>query len=94
MYIRLSVVKMVKQGSTRGEAAEFFNVHRKTAENWVALSEKSHVVSLFAPEKIYDLTLHMTATFARNEDITGADIESLISAMRDDLDNCKKMDFK
>lgn len=35
MYIRLSVVKMVKEGSSRGEAADFYNVHRKTAENWV-----------------------------------------------------------
>ena len=31
MYLRLSVIKLVKQGCTRGEAAEKFNVHRKTA---------------------------------------------------------------
>ena len=37
MFIRLSVVKMVKQGYTRGEAAEAFNVHRKSAEKWVKL---------------------------------------------------------
>ena len=37
MYLRLSVIKLVKQGCTRGEAAEKFNVHRKTAENWVKL---------------------------------------------------------
>ena len=37
MFIRLSVVKMVKQGYTRGEAAEAFNVHRKSAEKWVKI---------------------------------------------------------
>lgn len=37
MYVRLSVVKMVKQGVSRGYAAERFNVHRKSAENWVKL---------------------------------------------------------
>ena len=37
MYLRLSVIKLVKQGYTRGEAAEKVHVHRKTAENWVKL---------------------------------------------------------
>ena len=37
MYIRLSVVKMVKEGMSRGEAADTFNVHRKSAENWVKI---------------------------------------------------------
>ena len=46
MYIRLSVVKMVKQGSSRGEAAEFFNVHRKTAENWVKIYNNEGISGL------------------------------------------------
>lgn len=37
MYIRLSVVKMVKEGMSRGESADTFNVHRKSAENWVKI---------------------------------------------------------
>lgn len=40
MYIRLSVVKLVKEGISRGEAADAFNVHRKSAENWVKLYYK------------------------------------------------------
>lgn len=35
MYRKLLVVKNVKEGMSRGEAAEVVNVHRKTAENWV-----------------------------------------------------------
>ena len=46
MYVRLSVVKMVKQGSSRGEAAEFFNVHRKTAENWVKIYNQKGISGL------------------------------------------------
>ena len=37
MFIRLSVVKLVKEGMSRGEAADTFNVHRKSAENWVKI---------------------------------------------------------
>ena len=35
MYRKLLVVKNVKEGMSRGEAAKVVNVHRKTAENWV-----------------------------------------------------------
>ena len=35
MYKKFLVVKNVKEGMSRGEAAEVVNVHRKTAENWV-----------------------------------------------------------
>lgn len=35
MYRKLLVVKNVKEGMSRGEAAEVVNVHSKTAENWV-----------------------------------------------------------
>ncbi len=37
MYNRLLVIKSVKEGMTRGDAADLVNVHRKTAENWVKL---------------------------------------------------------
>ena len=37
MYKKLLVVKNVKEGMSRGEAAKVVNVHRKTAENWVKL---------------------------------------------------------
>ena len=37
MYKKLLVIKSVKEGMTRGDAADLVNVHRKTAENWVKL---------------------------------------------------------
>ena len=46
MFIRLSVVKMVIDGFTRGEAAEKFHVHRKTAENWVKLYNENGISGL------------------------------------------------
>ena len=46
MFIRLSVVKMVLQGVTRGVAAEAFNVHRKSAENWVKIYNKKGISGL------------------------------------------------
>lgn len=46
MYIRLSVVKLVKEGMSRGEAADVFNVHRKSAENWVKLYDKNGLAGL------------------------------------------------
>lgn len=46
MYIRLSVVKLVKEGMSRGEAADTFNVHRKSAENWVKLYDKKGLAGL------------------------------------------------
>ena len=46
MFIRLSVVKMVKQGYTRGEAADAFNVHRKSAENWVKIYNEEGIGGL------------------------------------------------
>ena len=46
MFIRLSVVKMVKQGYTRGEAADAFNVHRKSAEKWVKIYNKEGLSGL------------------------------------------------
>ena len=41
MYKKLLVVKNVKEGMSRGEAAEVVNVHRKTAENWVKSYNKN-----------------------------------------------------
>lgn len=41
MYRKLLVVKNVKEGMSRGEAAEVVNVHRKTAENWVKSYNKN-----------------------------------------------------
>ena len=41
MYRKLLVVKNVKEGMGRGEAAEVVNVHRKTAENWVKSYNKN-----------------------------------------------------
>ena len=41
MYRRLLVVKNVKEGMSRGEAAKVVNVHMKTAENWVKLYDKN-----------------------------------------------------
>ena len=46
MFIRLSVVKMVKEGYTRGEAAEAFNVHRKSAEKWVKIYNEKGINGL------------------------------------------------
>jgi transposase len=46
MFVRLSVVKMVLQGATRGEAAEAFNVHRKSAENWVKIYNEKGISGL------------------------------------------------
>lgn len=46
MFIRLSVVKMVKEGYTRGEAAETFNVHRKSAEKWVKIYNEKGIEGL------------------------------------------------
>ena len=37
MYKRLLVIKNVKEGMSRGDAAKVVNVHYKTAENWVKL---------------------------------------------------------
>ena len=41
MYKRLLVIKNVKDGMSRGDAANVVNVHRKTAENWVKLYNKN-----------------------------------------------------
>ena len=41
MYRRLLVIKNVKDGMSRGDAANVVNVHRKTAENWVKLYNKN-----------------------------------------------------
>ena len=46
MFIRLSVVKLVKEGMSRGEAADTFNVHRKSAENWVKIYDKKGLSGL------------------------------------------------
>ena len=46
MFIRLNVVKMVKQGYTRGEAADTFNVHRKSAEKWVKIYNENGISGL------------------------------------------------
>ena len=46
MFIRLRVVKMVLQGVTRGVAAEAFNVHRKSAENWVKIYNEKGISGL------------------------------------------------
>ena len=46
MYQKLSVIKNVKEGMTRGEAAEAINVHVKTAENWVKAYNKNGLDSL------------------------------------------------
>ena len=46
MFIRLSVVKMVKQGYTRGEAADTLNVHRKSAEKWVKIYNENGISGL------------------------------------------------
>lgn len=37
MYKRLLVIKNVKEGMSRSDAAKVVNVHYKTAENWVKL---------------------------------------------------------
>ena len=37
---------MVKEGYTRGEAAEAFNVHRKSAEKWVKIYNKKGIHGL------------------------------------------------
>ena len=46
MYKKLLVVKNVKEGMSRGEAAEVVNVHRKTAENWVKSYNKNGLEGL------------------------------------------------
>lgn len=46
MYQKLFVIKKVKEGMTRGEAAEAINVHVKTAENWVKAYNKNGLDSL------------------------------------------------
>ena len=46
MYRKLLVIKNVKEGMNRGEAAEVVNVHRKTAENWVKLYNKKRLSGL------------------------------------------------
>ena len=46
MYQKLFVIKNVKKGMTRGEAAEAMNVHVKTAENWVKAYNKNGLDSL------------------------------------------------
>ena len=46
MFIRLNVVNMVKQGYTRGEAADTFNVHRKSAEKWVKIYNENGISGL------------------------------------------------
>ena len=46
MYQKLFVIKKVKEGMTRGEAAEAINVHVKTAENWVKAYNKNGLNSL------------------------------------------------
>ena len=45
-YNKLLVIKNVKEGMSRGEAAELVNVHRKTAENWVKAYNKEGLASL------------------------------------------------
>jgi transposase len=46
MYRKLLVIKNVKEGMNRGEAAEVVNVHRKTAENWVKSYNKNGLSGL------------------------------------------------
>ena len=46
MYRKLLVIKNVKEGMSRGEAAEVVNVHRKTAENWVKSYNKNGLSGL------------------------------------------------
>ena len=46
MYIRISIIKMVLEGFTRGEAADKFNVHRKSAENWFKIYNKEGISGL------------------------------------------------
>ena len=47
MYRRLLVIKNVKDGMSRGDAAKVVNVHRKTAENWVKLYNKKGLGGLW-----------------------------------------------
>ena len=45
-YNKLLVIKSVKEGMSRGDAAKLVNVHRKTAENWVKAYNKNVLASL------------------------------------------------
>ena len=46
MYKKLLVIKNVKEGMNRGEAAEVDNVHRKTAKNWIKLYNENKLSGL------------------------------------------------
>ena len=46
MYRKLLVIKNVKEGMSRGDAAKVVNVHYKTAENWVKSYNENGLDSL------------------------------------------------
>lgn len=64
-----------------------------TSENYIAVSEKLHLISLFAPDNVWQPALFLTNDVKANKHADGGKVENLIGAMRADLENCKKMRF-